>query len=86
MPQPATCFCSAVFLAKSSTGEHMATLGEMERDLQREFMLCPDCNSDVHTVPAEGVPVQQLRACVECDNVFWMDLNSKPRYTRKGKR
>lgn len=55
---------------------------DLERDAQREFLLCPECGKWVHTKPAEGVPAQALRACDECDAVFFMDLNAKPIYTK----
>jgi hypothetical protein len=49
-------------------------------DITAEFLPCPECGKDVHTVPAEGVPNQALRGCLECDAVFFMDINAKPRY------
>ncbi len=55
------------------------TSREIERELQREVMTCPKCGKEVHTVAAEGVPAQSLRAG-DCGDVFFMDMNSAPRY------
>jgi hypothetical protein len=52
----------------------------LEISLQNELIYCENCQKEVHTIAAEGVPAQQLRACKECDNVFFMDLNSIPKY------
>lgn len=57
----------------------MTTATRIENDLQRELMTCPECGAEVHTVAAEGVPAQALRAG-ECGDVFFMDLESEPRY------
>lgn len=54
----------------------------LERGLQREWLLCPECGEWVHTKPAESVPAQSLRACDNCDAVFFMDLNSEPIYEK----
>jgi len=54
----------------------------MERRIQREWLLCPECGEWVHTKPAESVPAQTLRACDSCDAVFFMDLNEEPRYEK----
>lgn len=45
----------------------------VEAELQRELMTCPECGQLVYTKPAEGVPAQLLRACNDCDAVFFMD-------------
>ena len=34
-----------------------------------EPMTCPSCEKSVHTVPAEGVPGQALRACPDCGTI-----------------
>jgi hypothetical protein len=52
---------------------------DLEDDLQRELMHCPECGKNVHTKPAEGVPAQALRVG-DCGDVFWMDLESEPEY------
>jgi hypothetical protein len=58
----------------------MATATSLEADLQCELMHCAECEQDVHTKPAEGIPAQSLRACDNCDAVWFMDLNTAPRY------
>jgi hypothetical protein len=63
---------------KGASGELNAN--QLEADIQREFLSCPECKEWVHTKPAEGVPAQSLRACDNCDAVFYMDLNEKPMY------
>jgi hypothetical protein len=52
----------------------------LELCLQAELMECPSCEAMVHTVAAEGVPAQALRACKECGEFFYMDLESNPIY------
>lgn len=54
---------------------------DLERNLQREWMLCPECGQEVHTVPAEGVDAQALRLGT-CGDVFFMDMDTKPKYAR----
>jgi hypothetical protein len=54
-------------------------MNEIERDLQKELFICPECGEDVHTVAAEGVPAQQLRDG-SCGHRFFMDFYSVPRY------
>lgn len=56
------------------------TTKELEADLQRELMFCPECNQRIHTVAAEGIPAQALRRCLNCDATFFMDLDSGPSY------
>lgn len=63
----------------------MLTAKRLEQDLQREFLLCPECGEDVHTTAAEGVPAQSLRACHCCGAVFFADLDSAPRYIAERK-
>jgi uncharacterized Zn finger protein len=58
------------------------TTAEIEADLRREYLACPGCAQDVHTVAAEGVPAQALRACRGCGHVFFMNTTSRPRYTK----
>lgn len=53
---------------------------DLEADVQRELLRCPGCPQDVHTKPAEGIPAQALRACDQCDHVFFQDLDQPPRY------
>lgn len=52
---------------------------DLERWVRQELVLCPECGELVCTVPAEGVPAQQLRGC-PCGAVFGMDMYSVPRY------
>lgn len=52
---------------------------QIEADLQRELMGCPECGKDVFTTAAEGIPAQALRACRKCGATFFMDLESTPR-------
>lgn len=52
---------------------------DIEDELQRELMTCPECGNEVHTKPAEGVPAQALRVG-DCGDVFYMDLESEPHY------
>ena len=49
-------------------------------NVSREVLSCPECEKSAHTLPAEGVPNQALRACDDCDAVFFMDLNARPVY------
>lgn len=51
----------------------------LEKELQKEFFVCPECGEDVHTKAAENVPAQQLRYG-SCGHTFFMDLYSIPRY------
>lgn len=39
---------------------------------------CPECHSTVTSIPAEGVPDQQLRGCPVCEAVFLQDLDAPP--------
>jgi hypothetical protein len=55
---------------------------QLEADCRREWLWCPECKQWVRTVAAEGVPAQALRACKECDAVFWLDLNATPIYKK----
>lgn len=55
-------------------------MNKIERDLQRELFICPECEKDVHTVAAESVPGQQLREG-SCGHRFFMDFYSVPRYS-----
>jgi hypothetical protein len=53
---------------------------ESERYVASELLECPGCNKLVHTAPAEKVPAQALRVCLECEEVFFMDLSKDPVY------
>lgn len=55
------------------------SMTRIERDLRREFFVCPFCGADVHTVAAEGVPGQTLRTG-DCGHDFFIDPDSSPRY------
>lgn len=55
-----------------------ARADDIERALQQELMRCPECGELVYTKPAEGVPAQLLRACDECDAVWFMDHEEVP--------
>lgn len=35
------------------------------------ILKCPECEEFVETVPAEGVPDQQIRGCPNCGEIFW---------------
>lgn len=60
------------------------TASEIEERLQLEYMTCTECGADTRTVAAEGVPAQALRHG-ECGHDFFMDLESRPRYTPAGR-